>query len=115
MNVLTFAATRHGLRSVAGERRSPTLNKLENKSKLHLEGVEAGLRLALVSGRVQGSFPLHKEVRDFIVALECSLLAREAEIPTSFPCLFRKPSYAPPSSFLPNCLVSCCAAVRRER
>lgn len=45
MNVLIFIVTRHGLRSVPGERKSTALDKLKNKSRLHLKGTESGLRL----------------------------------------------------------------------
>lgn len=50
INVLTFVATRHGLSLVPGERRSPVLDKLKHKSRLHLEGAEVVLRLS-ASGR----------------------------------------------------------------
>lgn len=46
MNVLIIIVTGHGLSSAAGGRESTALDKLMNKSRLHLKGTEFGLRLS---------------------------------------------------------------------
>lgn len=45
-SVLIIIVTRHGLSSAPGERKSTALDKLKNKSRLHLKGTELGLRLS---------------------------------------------------------------------
>lgn len=46
MDVLVIIVARHGLCSAPGERKSPALDKLKNKSRLLLKGTELGLRLS---------------------------------------------------------------------